>query len=201
VRKFTYPGKTCEEIAECIDSIIVNDDPSQVIIHCGTNNLTTDQAEVCVDKIKNLVGKVKTKFPNSSIGVSSLTYREDINVDLIRVKVNDQLKRLAHDNNFQFIDNSVIGSTCLNNSNLHLNAKGTSLLTVQFIRFLRSSLSDGQFSKGRKSGFRMSLMKLLGETVIEDYLGTNPGPTLTDNNISSPLNFFANIKGFKWQSR
>ena len=164
VRKFTYPGKTCEEIAECIDSIIVNDDPSQVI-HCGTNNLTTDQAEVCVDKIKNLVAKVKTKFPNSSIGVSSLTYREDINVDLIRVKVNDQLKRLAHDNNFQFIDNSVIDSTCLNNSNLHLNAKRKSLLAVQFIRFLRSSLSDGQFSKGRKSGFRMSLMKLLGETV------------------------------------
>jgi hypothetical protein len=29
------------------------------------------------------------------------------------------------------------------------------------------------------------------------YLGTNPGPTLTDNNISSPLNFFANIKCFK----
>jgi hypothetical protein len=28
-------------------------------------------------------------------------------------------------------------------------------------------------------------------------LGTNPGQTLTDNNISSPLNFFANIKGFK----
>ena len=82
----------------------------------GTNNLTTDQAEVCVDKIKNLVGKVKTKFPNSSIGVSSLTYREDINVDVIRVEVNDQLKRLAHDNNFQFIDNSVIDRTCLNNS-------------------------------------------------------------------------------------
>jgi hypothetical protein len=166
VRKFTYPGKTCEEIAECIDSINVNDDPSQVIIHCGTNNLMTDQAEACVDKIKNLVGKVITKFPNSSSGVSSLTYGEDINVDLIRVEVNDQLKRLAHDNNFQFIDNSVIDSTCLNNSNFHLNAKGTSFRAVdQFIRFLRSSLSNGEFSKGRKSGFRMSLIKLLGETV------------------------------------
>ena len=107
-----------------------------LIIHCGTNNLMTDQAEACVDKIKNLVGKVITKFPNSSIGVSSLTYREDINVDLIRVEVNDQLKRLAHDNNFQFIDNSVVDSTCLNNSNFHLNAKGTSLRAVdQFIRF------------------------------------------------------------------
>ncbi len=98
-----------------------------------------------------MVGKVKTKFPNSSIGVSSLTYREDINVDVIRVEVNDQLKRLAHDNNFQLIDNSVIDRTCLNNSNLHLNAKGTSLLAVQFIRFLRPSSSNGQFSKGRKS--------------------------------------------------
>ena len=81
------------------------------------------------------------------------------------MEVNDQLKRLAHDNNFQFIDNSVIDRTCLNNSNLHLNAKGTSLLAVQFIRFLRPSSSNGQFSKGRKSGFRMSLTKLLGETV------------------------------------
>ncbi len=64
--KFTYPGKTCEEIAERIDSINVSDDPSQVIIHCGTNNLTTDQAEVCVDKIKNLVGKLK-QIPNPAL--------------------------------------------------------------------------------------------------------------------------------------
>ena len=64
------------------------------------------------------------------------------------------------------LDSAVIDSTCLNNSNFHLNAKGTSLRAVdQFIRFLRSSLSNGQFSNGRKSGFRMSLMKLLGETV------------------------------------
>jgi 3-oxoacyl-ACP reductase-like protein len=53
--------RTCEEITECIDSINVNDDPSQVIIHCGINNLTTDQVEVYVDKLKNLVGKVIIK--------------------------------------------------------------------------------------------------------------------------------------------
>ena len=64
VRKFTYPSKTCEEIAECIDSINVNDDPFQVIIHCGTNNLTTDQAEVCVDKPRAL-GQIP--FDNNSI--------------------------------------------------------------------------------------------------------------------------------------
>ncbi|CAB4022700.1 Hypothetical predicted protein, partial [Paramuricea clavata] len=85
MRKFTYLGKTRKEIAECNDSINVNDDPSQVIIHGGTNNLTTDQAEVRVGELKNVVAKFQTKFPNSSIGVSSLVYTEDINVELCRM--------------------------------------------------------------------------------------------------------------------
>ena len=68
VKKFTYPGKTCEEITELVDNIL-NDDPSHVTIHCGTNNLTTDPAEVCVDKFKNLVSRVKRRFPNCSIGL------------------------------------------------------------------------------------------------------------------------------------
>ena len=143
MKKFTYPGKTCEEITEFVDNIIVNDDPSHVIIHCGTNNLMTDPAEVCVDKLKNLVSKVKTKFPNCNIGLSSITYRGDINVDPVRIEVNEHLKRLAIHSNFLFIDNSVIDSSCVNNSKLHLNDKGTALLAVQFIKFLRSSTSNG----------------------------------------------------------
>ena len=127
VKKFTYPGKTCEEITELVDNIVVNDDPSHVIIHCSTNNLTTDPAEVCVDKLKNLVSKVKTMFPNCSIGLSSLTYREDVSVDLVRIEVNEHLKRLAANSNFLFIDNSAIDSTYVNNDKLHLNNKGTAL--------------------------------------------------------------------------
>ena len=166
VKKFTYPGKTCEEITEFVDNIIVNDDPSHVIIHCGTNNLMTDPAEVCVDKLKNLVSKVKTKFPNCNIGLSSITYRGDINVDPVRIEVNEHLKRLAIHSNFLFIDNSVIDSSCVNNSKLHLNDKGTALLAVQFIKFLRSSTSNGQFFKGSNSGFRTSLIIKLGETMM-----------------------------------
>jgi hypothetical protein len=62
VRKFIYPGKTCEEIAECIDSININDDPSQVITHCGTNNLTTDRAECVFLKLKTWSVKLKQYF-------------------------------------------------------------------------------------------------------------------------------------------
>jgi hypothetical protein len=36
VHKFTYRGKTCEEISEAIDKTQTKIDPSHVIIHCGT---------------------------------------------------------------------------------------------------------------------------------------------------------------------
>jgi sialic acid synthase SpsE len=62
VHKFTYRGKTCEQISEAIDNTQTNINPSHVIIHCGTNNLPIDSAEVCATKIINLATKVKINF-------------------------------------------------------------------------------------------------------------------------------------------
>ena len=44
VRKFTYPGKTADQISEQVTSINVSGDPAHVIVHTGTNNLPTDSA-------------------------------------------------------------------------------------------------------------------------------------------------------------
>ena len=119
-------------------SIAVALDPSPVIIHTGTNNLSSESAESCVTEIKNLAIKVKNKFPNSSVAISGIVYREDINVDSKRVKVNEMVQLMAEDNKIVYRDNSVIDASALNGSRLHLNAKGSSLLAVQFIKFLRS---------------------------------------------------------------
>ena len=86
--------------------------------------------------------KVKNKLPNSSIGLSGIVYREDINVDSKHIEVNEMVKLMAEDNNIIYIDNSVIDASALNGSKLHLNAKGSSLLAVQFIKFLRSGVSQ-----------------------------------------------------------
>lgn len=166
VQKFTYPGKTCEEISEAIDNIKVNSDPSHVIIHSGTNNLPIDSVEICAAKVKNLAVKVKAKYPNSKIGVSGLIYREDISVDQRRTEVNEKLKQLSVDYDFCYIDNTVIDSTCLNGSKLHLNNKGTSLLATQFIKFLRSVSGSYQHHKDRSSGFQMSAIKQLGKMLM-----------------------------------
>ena len=159
-------------MAEAVGSITVATDPSHVIIHTGTNNLPADSAESCAVKIKSLELKVKDKFPNSRIGISGIIYREDINVYSKRNEINEMVKLMAEDNNTTYIDNSVIDSSGLNGSKLHLNVKGSSLLAVHFIKFLRSG-SDSRYNQTRK-GFQTSAIQQLGKLLME--LGSFPPP-------------------------
>ena len=59
VKKYKFAGKTAEEISKQLDSIQLQENPSHVIIHAGTNNLRTDTAKTCVTKI----GKRKMTNP------------------------------------------------------------------------------------------------------------------------------------------
>ena len=115
---------------------------------------------------------MKKKFPNSRVGISGIFYREDINVDSKRIKVNEMVQLMAKDNNIVYIDNSIIDASALNGSRLHLNSKGSSLLALQFIKFLRSG-SD-TFNQSRKAGFRPPAIQRLGKLLME--LGNCPIP-------------------------
>ena len=54
---------------------------------------------------------------------------------------NEILKHKCMDIGMSFIDNSALDSTCLNGSNIHLNAKGSAILATKFIKFLRGNKS------------------------------------------------------------
>ena len=168
VHKFSYPGKTTDEIAEAVDNIAVASDPSHIIIHTGTNNLPLESVDSCVVDIKSLVLKMKSKFPNSSIGLSGIAYREDTNVE-----VNERVKLIAENDNIiiTYIDNSVIDTSALNGSRLHLNAKGSSLLAMHFIKFLRSG--SGKYNQSLK-GFQSSAIQQLVKLLMD--LGNLPSP-------------------------
>ena len=143
VRKFTYPGKTVNEIESDVQHIDRNLSPSHVILHCGTNNLPTDEPNVCTKKLENLCLIVQSKFPKAKIGVSTITCRKDIQLNSKIEETNNMIKDMCSRHGYDTISHSNINETCLNNSNLHLNAKGTALLAVGFIRFLRrKQLSD-----------------------------------------------------------
>jgi hypothetical protein len=90
-----------------------------------------------VKKIESLVLITKSKFPDSKIGVSGITMRQDIDVGQNIKQVNKKLEDLSKNHNVSFIDNSNINNTCLNGGKLHLNPKGSAFLATNFIRFLK----------------------------------------------------------------
>ena len=78
VHKFTYPGKTASEINNKLNTIESNLTPSHVVVHAGTNNIPSQSVDECINDIEELIVGVKEKFPNSKIGISGITTRQDI---------------------------------------------------------------------------------------------------------------------------
>ena len=176
IHKLSYPGKTAEEICSEINTGLpkVDTNPSHIIIHAGTNNLvTTDSANTCASKIKHLATKAQQIFPQAQVAISSLTIREDVDVSAKLDNVNSQLSSACNEHGFGFIDNNLIDNSCLNGSKLHLNAKGSALLAVQFIKFLRSSKANSGTSTkwNKRQGFQqVSTLRQLGQFLMN--LGT-----------------------------
>jgi hypothetical protein len=52
VYKYTYSGKTADQIASEVENINLHEAPSHVIIHAGTNDLYLDSSNGCIDSIE-----------------------------------------------------------------------------------------------------------------------------------------------------
>ncbi len=165
VHKYTFPGKTADEIEKEINFDNLKTIPSHIIIHVGTNNLPLETATECAQKIEKLATKVKAQFPYSKIGLSGITVRHDIVMSEKITKVNEEIGQICTKLNASFIDNSTIDHSCLNGSKLYLNAKGSAILAVHLIKFLKGGKASTSTSpkKQRYEDFQRSAIQKLGE--------------------------------------
>ena len=85
--------------------------------------MTTNSANVCVNKIEQLCSTARMVYPNAQIGVSSLTERYDVSVHDKLVEVNSKIEEMCAINNYTFIHQVSLDRSCLDNSKIHLNAK------------------------------------------------------------------------------
>ena len=112
--------------------------PDVVIIQTSTNDLTENVNTV--KKTKKLVNSIN-EFDhdnNTQIVISGITYRDDQDFKEKTNEINSKLKRYCDSKDMVFIDNKNIDESGLNRSWLHLNRKGTSLLSRNFSNFLKS---------------------------------------------------------------
>ena len=183
VTKITFPGKTADEISNQLDQIKLKSTPSHIIIHAGTNNLPVDTAETCAEKVGQLASNLKTKFPTSRIGISSIVTRDDCDLtDKIR-KTNSLIAQTCLNQDYGFINNENIDRTALNGSKIHLNAKGSAYLAVNFIKFIREgnkTTTQTRTMQGNSrfgQGFQTSQLLQLGNLLTSLALSAPQHPS------------------------
>ena len=117
----------------CMENYIqpkLRETPSHVILHVRTNDVTTKQDPQQIAKsIINLVVKIKK---NCDVSISSITARNDKYLRKV-AHVNKYLKDKRREKKLHFIKHgNPIKVGHLNASKLHLNKRGTQVLSNQF---------------------------------------------------------------------
>ena len=120
---------------DCMNSYVcptIKRNPKTIILHCGTNDLSSPQAACNITQ--DIIDLAKTlETGNNAVIVPGLVPRGDFLNGKV-TEVNKVLKQLCQSKNLKFIDNSNIDSSIyLNCNRLHLNDCGTTLLANNFI--------------------------------------------------------------------
>ena len=101
----------------------MRENPDHIIIHIGTDNLASNTpAEKVAESTIDLASTLKSD--SCSVASTSITVRNDKHQNKV-VQVNQSLKRLCQENNFELINHeNTITERHLNGSKLHLNKRG-----------------------------------------------------------------------------
>ena len=136
----SFSGSKTEDMADYLKPLM-RKTPDEIIVHVGTNDVKDDtkSAEVVAAGILNLGNRIKDKLPNTKVSFSSLIVRKDKTSVLNKINnINVILKRVCHQNNWTYIDHNNIDYSCLNRRGLHLNRKGSSLVSKNFSQYLNA---------------------------------------------------------------
>ena len=117
----------------------IRENPDHIILHVGTNDLTTNiPIEKVAESIINLTSSLK--WNSCSVVMSSIAVRNDRYRKKV-AQVNRHLKSLCIERNFELISHeNIIREKHLNGSKLHLNKRGTAILSNTFTETISNSI-------------------------------------------------------------
>ena len=108
--------------------------PKQIILHCRTNNLPSNEDPETIAKNINLAKNIKTD--TTKVAISGIIPRSDT-LNHKAKQVNQTLKKICEEENIPFISHHGINNRFhLNRRGLHLNDKVATRLAQNFKKFL-----------------------------------------------------------------
>ena len=135
IRIMKHPGCSSEGMVNYVKPV-ARKKPDTLLIHVGTNDLakgvyTVRKVSKCVELIQEL-GNTE----NIQTGFSSIIQRTDKEFSYEIKETNIKLKNYCFGKGVIFVDNENINESCLNNSKIHHNKKGTQRLAKNILSSL-----------------------------------------------------------------
>ena len=141
IRCKTIHGAKVENASDVALSHARSFNPKEIILHLGTNNITSDGKDEIIAKITSLADQIVENRPTTSIAISTIIHRQR-EPHLIFQKVNtvnNELKLLANQRGWSVISNDNISTDQhIAGDGVHLNAIGTRVFAENIIAHLRN---------------------------------------------------------------
>ena len=117
----------------------IRENPDHIILHVGTNDLSTNiPTEKVAESIVDLASSLKSSA--CTVAISNITVRNDRYRKKVS-QVNKHLKTLCMEKNFELITHeNKITERHLNGSKLHLNKRGTAILSNTFTEAISNTI-------------------------------------------------------------
>ena len=119
---------------------LLRKEPDEIILHVGTNNIRDESPRCVAEGIVNLVTQIQQDFPTTHLTISPLLPRSDNLEFNDKIKeANKILKSFCSSRGFTLIRIKNVDLTRLNRRGVHLNRKGSSLLSNSYADYLNSN--------------------------------------------------------------
>jgi len=129
----SFSGATTSDMEDYLKPI-TRKCPDSLILHVGTNDLLSIQTpQQVAESIVNLADQIESDSPGTLVSISAICVRKENELWKKATEINKLLKRFCSNRGWGFLSHNNIDSSCLNASGLHLNRKGVSILSSNFL--------------------------------------------------------------------
>lgn len=133
----SFPGATTTDMFDYCKPSIRNR-PDHLILHIGTNDLRSKEADSVIHNISCLGEEIKKYSPDTSISLSEVIVRKDSSSVSAKVhEVNKQLLVLCQARGWSLITHNNIDENGLDRFGIHLNNQGNATLARNLINHIQ----------------------------------------------------------------
>lgn len=136
------PGSTLDLWKKLAPVFVEEDNPTGIIIHCGTNNINYSLTSECISLLDSLATSVSQIAPTCTILMSSLTTQRHFGHSVWITEFNARLRDLCVIRKWTYICNANIRQAQLADDGLHLRTNGISTLARNYIAHIQTLDKD-----------------------------------------------------------